>query len=227
MKIFLLSLTFVIVITSFCTAQVRPNVTAYTGAGFKGGSSFSSFNFNPSQGQGWATGYTAGLVLKHAVRVNENEPMMGVQVELNWVQRGWTDHIDSTTTYTRKLHYLELPFMTHAMWGHKNTKIIANFGPSISYLLSNRDSIDAILDTKHNGYYQNEIERPWLAGLALGVGVQRSTSFGTFQLEARLTQSLNSIMTKRQRLISATNTNITVTAAYLLELRPKKERSTS
>ena len=221
MKLFLLSLIFQIVFTGFCIAQVRPNATAYTGAGFKGGSSLSSFNFNPSQNQGWATGYTAGLVLKHAVRVNENEPMMGVQVELNWVQRGWTDKIDTTTSYTRKLHYIELPFMTHAMWGDKNTKIIANFGPSVSYLISNRDSIDAILDMEHDGYYQNEIERPWLAGLALGVGMQRSTAFGTFQLEARLTQSLNSIMTKRQQVISATNTNITVTAAYLLEFRPK------
>ncbi|WP_188501053.1 porin family protein [Pontibacter amylolyticus] len=221
MKLFLLSLILNLILAGFCTAQVKPTATVYTGVGLKGGSSASWFSFDPSQNQGWATGYTAGLILKHAVRVNENEPMMGVQVELNWVQRGWSDKIDSTTKYTRRLHYLELPFMTHAMWGHKNTKIIANLGPSISYLVSSRDSIQSISDLEHNSYYQKEIEKPWLAGLALGVGLQRTTAIGTFQLEARITQSLNSIMTKRQQVLSASNTNITVTAAYLLELRPK------
>ncbi|MBX0332336.1 PorT family protein [Pontibacter sp. HSC-14F20] len=221
MRLFLLSLIFNFILIGFCTAQVRQPSTAYTGVGLKGGSSFSSFSFDPSENQGWATGYTAGLLLKHAVRVNENEPMMGIQVELNWVQRGWSDKIDSATTYTRSLHYIELPFMTHAIWGHKNTKYLANFGPAISYLVSNRDSIPAISDKEHDGYYQNEIEKPWLVGLTLGAGLQHTSALGTLQLEARITQSLNNIMTKRQQVVSARNTNITITLAYLLELRPK------
>ncbi|WP_299990466.1 porin family protein [uncultured Pontibacter sp.] len=222
MKLFLLTFISFFVITGFCAAQKRE--ATYTGVGLKGGSSSSSFNFDPSQNQGWATGYTAGFVLKHAVRVNENEPMMGIQAELNWVQRGWSDRIDSTTTHTRTLNYIELPFMTHVIWGRNKTKYIANLGPSISYLVSNRDSIQAITDNEHFGYYQKEIESPWLLGLTLGVGVQYSTAFGTFQLEARATQSFNSIMGKRQDVVSATNTNVTLTAAYLFELRPKNRK---
>ncbi|WP_368411171.1 outer membrane beta-barrel protein [Pontibacter coccineus] len=109
MRLFLLSLAFNFIITGFCTAQVKPTSTTYTGVGLKGGSSSSWFSFDPSLNQGGATGYTAGLLLKHAVQVHENEPMMGIQVELNWVQRGWSDKIDSATTYTRRLHYIELP----------------------------------------------------------------------------------------------------------------------
>jgi hypothetical protein len=214
MKIFLV-LTFCLVSISqfvFAQTQFKPQ----TEVGIKGGTSFSRYIFNPALRQEPTMGHTGGFVLKHI-----SEPNLGIQLELNYVQRGWTERIDSTQAYRRNLNFIEVPFMTHVAIGKSNTNFIANFGPSLAYLVSNGDSTKAVRDVEGPNYFQKEIENPLQFGLAIGIGVVRKSSLGIFQLEGRLTQSLTNIISGKQGLSSAKNTNVNVTVSYLMNIRPK------
>lgn len=196
---------------AFAQSEFNPQ----TSVGIKGGTSFSTYTFTPARSQNVTMGYTGGLVLKHI-----SQPNLGVQLELNYVQRGWTEKFASTQTYRRSLDFIEVPFMTHVVIGKKNTALMANFGPSLAFLVSNSDSLQSVNDMEEIGYYQKEIENPIQFGLALGFGVLQKTSLGVFQLEGRLTQSLSNVITTKQGLSSAKNTNLTVSVSYLINLGP-------
>lgn len=45
--------------------------------------------------------------------------MCGVQMEINYSQRGWDEKIedDSGNSYSRTMNYLEIPFMAHLAFG--------------------------------------------------------------------------------------------------------------
>jgi hypothetical protein len=182
--------------------------------GVRGGTSLSQYNFAPDRPQELTIGYTGGFMFKHLAH-----PNVGVQLELNLVQRGWTERLDQTQTFSRAMNYLELPFMTHVMLGKRNTRAFANLGPSLAFLLSNRDSIASVRTGEDVGYYQKEIESPLQFGLSVGLGVIQKTPVGAFQLEIRATQSLTSIFTNTQAVTSATNTNVVVSLGYLLDFR--------
>lgn len=199
-------------------AEAQDEFLPETAIGVKGGANFSRFVFEPSITQEIKTGYTGGLVFKYMA-----QPHLGVQLEANYVQRGWTETIGTDSTFTRDLNYLELPFMTHVAFG-KRTRFILNFGPNISYLISSTDSIAAIGEST-DGYYQKEIDNPLMIALSLGIGMAKITSFGEFQLEARLTQGLNNVIENEQGVSTAANTSISVTLAYLLNLRRESKPS--
>lgn len=187
--------------------------------GLKGGTSLSRYNFTPERPQEITFGYAGGLIFKHL-----SQPHIGVQLELNLVQKGWTERLDATQTFRRNMNYVEVPFMTHVVLGKRNTRVFANLGPNLAFLLSNRDSIQTVMAGEDFGYYQKEIESPLQFGFSVGVGLIQRSPFGTFQLEGRATQSLTSVFTNTQRVTSSTNTNIVISLGYLIDLRPRKQK---
>jgi hypothetical protein len=216
MKTFLLLAVLFLFISPF--AFVQAQFIPQAAVGIKGGMSFSRYAFSPTQTQDLTMGYTGGLVYKYI-----SQPSLGVQLELNYVQRGWIERIDSTQTYRRDLDFIEIPFMTHVAIGKKNTAFMANFGPSVAYLVSDGDSIKSISDVEGNNYFNKEIENPFQFGLVLGLGVIQKTKLGIFQIEGRMTQSLSNIISSRQGLLSAKNTNVTVTVSCLVNFKAKRK----
>lgn len=188
-----------------------------TKVGIKGGVNLSRFNFEPDITQEFRTGYTAGLVFKHIA-----QPKLGVQLEVNYVQRGWSEILSDGSSYTRTLDYVEVPFMTHVAFG-RNTRFILNLGPNASFLLSNPDSIAPLTPGNTEGYYQKEIDSNFMIALSLGIGLAKITSFGEFQLEARLTQGFNDLLGNNQGVSMSNSTNVGVTLAYLLSTRKKEQ----
>ena len=96
--------------TSIISAQdrlIQPEL--YLGANF--GITESEVIFNPAINQSFLRGYNGGLVFRYIAEKN-----VGMQAELNFSQRGWTE---SSGLYSRQLNYLELPFMTHIFIGKK------------------------------------------------------------------------------------------------------------
>jgi len=155
--------------------------------GIKGGTSFSQVGFDPPIDQTLTMGLLAGVVFQYI-----DHAKVGIQVELNYVPKGWTEQLDTITTFRRNLNYLELPVMTHVTLGNKNSKFIINFGPAISYLLSTRDSIDLVDENDTLSYYQKSINNLDY-GLTLGIGFAKKTIIGTFQLEGRFTYGFSNI----------------------------------
>ena len=185
--------------------------------GIKGGTSFSQVGFDPPLDQTLTKGILAGVVFQYI-----DHAQVGIQAEFNYVQKGWTEQLDTITTFRRDLNYLELPFMTHVTLGNNNSKFIINFGPAISYLLSNRDSIDLVNRKDTLSYYQKRINKLDY-GLTLGIGFVRKTVIGTFQLEGRFTYGFSNIISKSQGITAAANQNIAVSLSYLIPFRRNEE----
>ena len=185
--------------------------------GIKGGTSFSQVSFDPSIDQTFTRGIVGGVVLQYL-----DQERLGIQLELNYVQKGWTEQLDTITTFRRNLNYLELPLMTHITLGKNNSKFIIHLGPSISYLLSNTDSISLVNESDTLSYYQKNLNKLDY-GLTLGIGFARETAIGTFQLEGRFTYGFSNVISKNQGVIASSNQNVTVSLSYLIPFRRKED----
>lgn len=72
-----------------------------TSFGVKQGIVFSTL-FSEEGIHTYKAGYQGGIVFKHI-----SEPKLGIQLELNYTQKGWTDNYNNSDLYQRKLHYLQ------------------------------------------------------------------------------------------------------------------------
>ncbi|GHA74222.1 porin family protein [Pontibacter akesuensis] len=189
--------------------------------GIRGGLNYTGFSFSPAIENKMILAPTGGLVFTHMA-----QSKLGVQVELNYVQRGWEETLDSTTSYTRRLNYLELPLMTRVALGSRNTRFILTLGPYASYMLSEKSSVDGnIVSGEGTGYLYKDVVNSFMYGLNLGIGVAQKTGLGTFQLESRVTHSLSNLFdaVEPQGLSSSKNPNIALTLSYLVGLGNRKK----
>jgi|GEM_PF-268140 len=163
----------------------------YFSIGAKLGTSFSKVRFDPvvqsnDVEQNFERGYVGGIAFKYFA-----QRIMGVQLELNFMQAGWDEVLESGSTYNRKLNFIQIPVMTHAEFGWDKTKILINFGPSFSYLISEDEEMSLSSGTDSREYYARELDRRFYFGACFGVGAVRRTNIGDFQLEGRVTFNLN------------------------------------
>ena len=132
-----------------------------------------------------------GLVFRYA-----GHKVCAIQVELNYMQRGWREVLEldggrTTVDYRRQLDYIELPLLMHIYIGGQHVRGFLNLGPQIGYCF--RDTEYGTKNPNVNHQYV-PIEHPFDWGLAGGLGVYyRAKKVGLFQLEARFNYSFGSI----------------------------------
>lgn len=161
-----------------------------------------------------------GLVIRYAAH-----KVCALQLELNYMQRGWREMLPATATspavdYRRQLDYIQLPLLMHLAFGNKFRGFL-NLGPQIGYCF--RDTEYGTKNPLYTHHYL-PIQQPFDWGLAGGLGMYyRSNKIGTFQLEARFNYSLGSIFNNRitDYFTSANPMNLSVNFAYLWEIRIK------
>lgn len=161
--------------------------------GVQGGVTASTVLFSPTVSNmsnpftnGVTLGGNAGVVFRYA-----GHKVCGLQVELNYMHRGWREHTD-TATYQRNLHYLELPFLMHLYFGKQAVRGFVNLGPQIGVCLADTASGPRISGTAAHQY--NSIESRFAWGLAGGLGMYvRTRNAGVYQLELRANYSLGSV----------------------------------
>ena len=107
--------------------------------GAKGGMVFSSVKFKPNVEQNLYIGNSAGFIFRMI-----SEPHVGIQIELNYLQKGWEEKPlpEATQNYFHKLNYFDIPVMTHASLGKKAFKVTLNLGPAIAFLLSDSQGMN-------------------------------------------------------------------------------------
>ena len=164
----------------------------YLGVG--GGAMFTNMDFSPSVPQQFHLGYSGGLAAKYI-----SEKNLGVILEANVSQRGWKEDYDPATgfEYTRKLNYVEIPFMAHVYAG-KKTRFIFNAGPQISILLSDKQQMSEALANdlaaRRTANPDARIGEQYMAidslkrvdyGIVAGIGMELKTGIGNFDLEGR------------------------------------------
>lgn len=161
-----------------------------------------------------------GLVVRYAAH-----KVCALQLELNYMQRGWREVLPATATspavdYRRQLDYIQLPLLMHLAFGNKFRGFL-NLGPQIGYCF--RDTEYGTKNPLYTHHYL-PIQQPFDWGLAGGLGMYyRSNKIGTFQLEARFNYSLGSVFNNRitDYFTSANPMNLSINFAYLWEIRIK------
>lgn len=161
-----------------------------------------------------------GLVFRYAAH-----KVCAIQVEANYMQRGWREQIalgtGSTMDYTRQLDYIEIPLLMHLYFGKQRFRGFINLGPQIGYCI--RDIATQLPSTITSPQYQ-PIEKPFDWGLASGLGCYyRTKKIGLFQLEARFNFSMGTTYNDRKvDYFSQSNAmNLSLNLAYLWEIKIK------
>lgn len=136
-----------------------------------------------------------GLVFRYA-----GHKVCAVQVELNYMQRGWREVVAATGTaqavdYRRRLHYVEVPFLMHLYFGGEHCRGFLNLGPQAGYCIGDKASGT----TGDEGCQYEPVAQKFDWGIAGGAGLYyRHARVGLFQLEARFNYSLGAIYPVRQ-----------------------------
>lgn len=180
--------------------------------GVQGGVLASMVQFTPTVTQSalnphW--GGNAGIVFRYA-----GHKYCGLQVELNWMQRGWNQ--TDSTAYGRTQHYIELPLLFHLYFGKKFRGYL-NLGPQIGYCVAEVEHGNA--PTKTNQYLP--IEKPFDWGVAGGLGMYGRSIAGTWQLEARFNYSLGDMYknSKADWFSRSAPMNLSLNFAWLWEFK--------
>ena len=197
--------------------------------GVHGGVTASSVMFNPAVAnmtpitQAYVLGGNGGLVFRYG-----GHKCCAIQVELNYQHRGWREHqaADEATgiaesTYSRELHYIELPLLMNLNFGNERCRGFLNLGPQIGYCF--RDVSYGTPNPLYAHQYE-KIDKPFDWGVAGGLGVYyRTNKIGLFQLEARMNYSFGGVFgtSKIDYFTSASPVNLSVNFAYLWEIKIK------
>jgi hypothetical protein len=157
--------------------------------GFKGGSTFSTVQFEPKIDQDPMLKYHGGFGIRFL-----NAKKVGIQFEANYAQRGFRQNIDSINYTGRDYTYLELPFMSHIQIGKSKTKYYIHMGSHIAYALNAQVSKmdDGVKSSEPYPLLPNRDNR-WDYGLAFGFGVGYDLGPGKLQAEGRYMYSFGNI----------------------------------
>ncbi len=190
--------------------NAQDNFLQETTIGIKFGANFSRIHLDTILNQNLLPGYTGGMVFRVI-----SEPHLGIQLEFNYAQKGWSEKLDSINIYKKQLNYLEIPIMTRVEIGNGNTKITMDLGPYLSCLIFEKQTMNIINANEIKNYYNNNIDNKFEYGFCVGLGILRKTSIGSFELEFRYSQSLSNIFDPNRYTTMSTSQNQVFSASIL------------
>ncbi len=168
---------------SFSKAQTS-DFQPYFSFGTAHGISLSSMNFYPDVVQKQALGYYGGIAANYI-----SEKHWGLQVELNYSQRGWKEQ-ETSGNFQRRLNYFEMPVLTHFYLGNK-FRWMFNLGPKIGYLLS--ESSQNAVHSSTNPENTMPVSNKFDYGICAGSGFELVMGATSYVLEARYSFGLSDV----------------------------------
>jgi len=194
--------------------------------GAKGGMVFSRVKFKPNVEQNMFTGNSAGLLFRMI-----SEPHVGIQVEVNYLQKGWEEKpiAGLTQTYVHRLNYIDIPIMTHANLGTKAYRFTLNLGPTVAFLLSDSQGmnpsspgIPSVVPIPYWGKpIDSRVDFLFTGGIGSEIHFKHA---GALSLDARVFYSLTNLYDYKNYGYDPSQTNgLQVTLAYLFRLNPVKK----
>lgn len=181
--------------------------------------------FSPSVSQDFDFRYNGGFTFRYI-----GQRYFGVIAELHYAQRGWKSTSSITgETYSRRLDYLEIPFLAHIYFGKDKFRFFINLGPKIRFLVN--DDATAPFSVNPGKEQTKEIENIFDYSICGGLGIEIPTKkAGNFILEARYDYGLGNIFknNKGEDFSLSNNQAITVSIAYLFNINSlRKEARTN
>lgn len=157
--------------------------------GLNGGLNMSTVSFNPKIKLNTLNTPSMGITMRY-MSEKYFKMMCGVQMEINYSQRGWDEKIEdeSGNSYSRTMNYLEIPFMAHLAFGkdalNRGVKVFFNAGPQVGLFLGDNEKMNWNTDT-HPEQHGKAVENKFDYGIVGGAGLEVSTGIGHFLLEGR------------------------------------------
>ncbi|MEG1643430.1 MAG: porin family protein [Bacteroidales bacterium] len=222
-RIFLVSCLLALVLSSYAQKKIGKELFL----GVKGGTTWSRLSITPKIKQQFEFGYISGVSMRYI-----EERFFGIIVELNFAQHGWKgtfEEKDSNYAYSRKLNYIELPFLAHIYFGKKAFRFFVNLGPQIGLCIG--ESASANFDTQNppkftiqreTEQYKTKVEHPFDYGLTGGGGFEfRIKERHALLLEGRYYFGLGDIFNNRSSdyFSVSSNQSILLSLSYQFNIR--------
>ena len=194
--------------------------------GINGGINLNSVTFSPKVRQKNLMGINSGITARY-ISEKYFSMICGAQVEFNLSQHGWDEFYEDfpTLQYTRKMNYLEIPFLAHLAFGKdRGLQFFIHAGPQIGFFLSDSRTISSnwkdhpsIIIEQHDKAVDNRFDY----GITGGAGVELRTKAGNFLVEGRYYYALSDFYnsTKKDYFSRSAHGVITAKITYLFDLR--------
>jgi hypothetical protein len=187
--------------------------------GVKGGFALSTGSFNSANGikpnqntyfHHWGT--YGGALFRYS-----GEKYLALQVEANFMQRGFQQHND----FSRTLNYVEIPLLSHIFFGAKKFRWFLNLGPEISFLINEKSTGSAESESDGEKILTEPIKNRFDYGILAGTGFEIHTKAGIYQLESRYEFGLGDVFSSQPYDVftRSANQSITVTLGVLFNLK--------
>jgi len=135
--------------------------------------------------------------------ITENH--LGLILEMNYSQQGWDEKFDDTSLqYTRKINFIDIPFLTHIYFGGKRVRFFVNLGPKIGFAISESTTnnlpkdFEESMDIRVQKLHGKPIEKKFAWGVGGGPGIEIRTGVGNFLLEGRYFYGLGDLFNNRR-----------------------------
>ncbi len=206
-------------------AQTEFKKAFYIGA--KGGVTATQVRFYPNVQQSFLQGNTGGMVFRMI-----SEPHIGIQVEVNYLEKGWQEKPLSTEPekqYFHRLNYIDIPVMTHINLGKRALRFTINLGPAMSFLYSEDQGFKPAGEFPSESEYAEEywnqpIDSKFDFLFTGGLGIEYHIKEGSaLCLESRVFYSLPNLFDSDNYSYKASQSNgAQITLAYLFRLDRRK-----
>ena len=197
--------------------------------GINGGVNLNSVSFSPSVSQKNLLGMTGGITARYISEIYFNM-ICGAQIELNYSQHGWDEFYEDypTLKYTRKMNYVEIPFLAHLAFGkERGFQFFIHAGPQIGFFIGDNRTIEG--EWKDNNWtnpgitveqHDKSVDNRFDYGIAGGAGIEFRTKVGCFLAEGRYYYALADFYssTKKDYFSRSAHGVITAKITYLFEL---------
>lgn len=198
--------------------------------GVNGGMNMSKVDFSPSIKQKSLNGMSMGVTARY-ISEKYFKMICGIQMELNYSQRGWNEKIEdgSGNSYTRTMNYLEIPLLAHLAFGKdaldRGVRFFVNMGPQFGLFLNESEEMSENWDpsSRPNGVtqqYGKMVEKKFDYGILGGAGLEVSTGIGHFLLEGRYYYGLSDFYksTKKDEFGRSGHSYMGVRLTYLFDI---------
>lgn len=197
--------------------------------GFNAGINMNSVSFQPSVKQKSLLGINSGLTVRYISEKYFNM-ICGAQLELNFSQHGWDEYYEDfpDLQYTRKMNYVELPFLAHLAFGReRGLQFFIHMGPQIGFFLGDSytqsegwDDAVAWNPNLNVEQHDKKVENKFDYGIAGGLGLELRTKAGNFVIEGRYYYALSDFYksTKKDYFSRSAHSAMSVKIGYLRDI---------
>ena len=212
----------------FCPLQAQPRLRMPKyWVGVHGGVSASTVAFSPRvEGtsnivKASVLGGNGGFVFRYA-----GHKYCALQMELNYVHRGWAEHIDTIGSYSRRLHYIEIPMLMHLNFGSDKCRWFLNAGPQIGYCIKDEGNHGTLVNGQGKTEYE-PIKKRFDWGVLVGTGFYVITKkAGIYQFDVRFDYSFGGIYGTNltDHFSTASPMDLSINLGWLMPVRSKKTK---